>query len=127
MASERLEVRTRYDVKLSEVLRGKAVSDSDYCLAAKIGELNPLTDDLQEIEVPPNKPRLILPVRRRSAVTPDRITKKKSKTPSATPQKRISSLQLPLTPPATPKMERTFVVYDMTQGDDEVVEIICIH
>ena len=126
MASERLEVRTRYDAKLSEVLRRRAVSDSDYCLTAKIGELNLLTDDLPEIEIPTTKPRVILPIRRRSAATPDRITRKKSKTPSVTPQKKISGLQLPLTPPATPQMERTVVVYDMTRGEDEVVEIICI-
>jgi hypothetical protein len=126
MASERVEVRTRYDAKLSETLRRRAVSDSDYCLAAKIGELNLLTDGLPEIEIPAIKPRVILPTRRRPAATPDRITKKKSKTISVTPQKKTRGLQLPLTPPVTPQMERTVVVYDMTLGDHEVVEIICI-
>jgi hypothetical protein len=124
MASERLEVRTRYDSTLSKVLLNRAVSESDYTLCAKIGELNLLTDALPKEKVPANGSRVVLPIRRRSAVSPD-CTKKRGKTVCATPQKKIGSLHFPLTPPTTPVVERT-VVYDMTQWDDEVSETICI-
>jgi hypothetical protein len=124
MASERSEVRTRYDPKLSKILLDRAVSDSDYSLNAKMNELNRLADALPKIEVPNNSPRVILPIRRQSAVTPDRATKKRGKTPCET-QKRISAFQALLTPPITPEMDRN-IVYDMTQWEDEVVEVICI-
>jgi hypothetical protein len=125
MASERLEVRTRYDGKLTEVLLKRAVSDSDYTLCAKIGELNLLADNLSKKNVPANSPRVVLPIRRRYPTSPDCVAKKRAKTLYVTPQKKTDSIYAPLTPPITPQEERT-VVYDMTQWEDEVVQIICV-
>lgn len=125
MASERLEVRIRYEEELSRMLVDKPVLNSDYSLTAKIGELNLLANDLPTKRVLANNPRVTHPIKRRSVVTHARVTKKRSKTPLTTPQKRISRLQMLLTPPNTPEVERS-VVYDMTQDDDEVVEIMSI-
>jgi hypothetical protein len=118
MASERLEVRTRYDSKLSKVLLHRAVFESDYTLCAKVDELNLLADASPKENVPADTPR-VLPIRRQSADSPGCTSKKRGLTISATPKKKINSPQVPLTPPITPRAERT-VVHDMTQWDDEV-------
>ena len=106
MASERLEVRTRYDAKLSQVLVNRAVSDSDYTLSAKIGELGLLTDALPKKSVQTNSPPVVLPIRRRSIISPDCTPRKRGKTICATPQKKTDSIHAPLTPPITPQAER---------------------
>lgn len=124
MASERMEVRTRYNAKLSKLLVDKAVLDSDYSLTAKIGELNLSTNNQTLVKVPNIRLGVVPPARKRSTVNTGRVTRNKDITLLATPQKQINVLQTLLTPPPTPNVERT-VVYDMTQ-EEEVVEIICI-
>ncbi len=125
MASERLEVRTRYDPKLSRILLDRAVSDSDYSLIARIGELNMSNGALPKTDVLTNSTRVILPIRRQSTVTPDPVTKKRGRTPCETPQKKINTFQAPLTPPITPGAQRK-IVYDMTQREDEIVDVMCL-
>jgi hypothetical protein len=108
------------------MLINKAVLDSDYSLTTKIGELNLLANDLPMGEVALNTSFGIYQIKRRSPKTPSRVTKKRDNTPLGTPQKRIAALGMLLTPPRTPKFEQTMVVYDMTQDDEEIVEIMYI-
>ena len=125
MASERVEVRSRYEAELSRMLVEKAVFDSDYSLAAKIGELHLLADDLPIIEFPVKNTRGAQLVKRCSPEPSNRVIKKKDTTAFTTPQKKTNCLQMLLTPPNTPEVEQTMVVYDMTQDVEEIVEIIC--
>jgi hypothetical protein len=136
MASERQEVRTRLDANISKALIQKAVLCSDYSLCGD-------DKDPEWLANAPTLPALNLGV---SCLTVREQKPKESTAPTECARRPLHQLSSPaqsssdkpttpvkrkgsvvhgmLTPPVTPGIEK-MVVYDMTQGDDDIMEIWC--
>lgn len=126
MASVRQEVRSGVDKRMSKLSVTQAVNESDYTLVANIGEPPWQIQALPVRSVPAEKSDVGQGKKRRgSTVNSENPAKRECGTATQTPKKKIGKMQAPLTPPATPENESTVVVYDMTQFDDVVVEVVC--
>lgn len=133
MASERQEVRTRLDAKMSKALIQKAVLCSDYSLCGDEEDtewpaITPALPDLSLavscLTIHERKPKGSLALTK-SARRPSRQLCSPARSSwgiHSTPAKKKSAANEMLTPPVTPGVER-MVVYDMTQLDEDVMEI----
>ena len=128
VASVRQEVRFGIDEKISKLSIKKAVSESNYTLIANVGEQTMQVQSspikkvpVEKLDVGKGKKRR----RQRVGSESESPAKKRGRKPIQTPKKKGRKIQAPPTPPETLEKASAVVVYDMTQSDNEVEEVIC--